>query len=274
LLWTLAAPLRAQPASTAAAHIELSSRTAAVGNGDGLVGRFKDEKDPLKRLEVLQQLSIQKNHSEAGRLLLTHALSEDYSDKVRTAAGAALLSYDGEQPVRALEAALGTEQGEGVRLGLCAALSSATVRPDDALVAEALSQLLTQDANASVRLCAVKGLDARGDRRALAALNAAASHDESPAVRKEAKKAFAALFAPPKAKPAPKPKARPLETVDETGHLHCGADAGVCQCTNGVITPRAHCLLLEDCRHLYETSYQNEGNFECTWDGQDVEQQR
>ncbi len=291
LLLTLSAPIRAQPASTATAQIALSSRTVAVSISTAsvatppkptvppkpdLVGQFRRADDPKTKVDILQQMILPANHDIGSRLLLSHVVLEDFNDKVRTAAGTALLSYGGDEPVRTIENALAAEQGEGVRKSLCLALSSSAAHADDAMATEALAQLVTQDPSGNVRLCAVEALEKRGDRRALPVLNAAAEHDDVPMVRKAAKKAFAALFAPPKTKSKPEaaPKAKPLETVDETGHLHCGSDAGVCQCTNGVITPRPHCLVLEDCRHLYETSYQNEGNFGCTWDGQDVEQQR
>ncbi len=268
LLLLLCAPAGAAgpgvAASTAAAPSPSPSAAA-------LSARYEREPSARARLELVRQLAQPPLRTDAARLLLSRAAQSDLSDQVRAAASIALLSFRNERAYDAVGQALAAEQGEGVRLAVCKALAKDS--DPDAAVTDALASLLSTDASPAVRLQAALGLAARGDRAALPVLNQAALHDADRAVRKAARQAFARLFAPP-VKPAPKRKPKPVERVDETGHLHCGDRAGVCQCTDGVIAPRPHCLSFEDCRHLYETTYQNEGGFSCSWDGQDVELQQ
>lgn len=235
----------------------------------GLLQRLSKEESPAARVEILQSLANPQLHSAAAFKALSRAALSDLSLQARRAAAVSALSYEGPEPLALAENILKNEQGEDVRLGLCLELSSGSVHQADPQVTDLLARMLSEDPSPAVRLAAVDGLARRADKRALPDLKRAADGDDDPAVRQRAKKTFALLMAPPKTqRSAKKEPAADYKAVK--GKDRCPNPNGWCQCSNGALGPRPHCLPREDCAHDYETVYRHDG-FVCTWDGQSLE---
>lgn len=195
---------------------------------------------------------------------LVDTMRNDLSDSARQAAAISVLSHPENGALDVIEEFLKTEEGAAVRQAVCSAIGASAAYRENPQATLLLTQLLTDDPNAEVRLAALHGLESRQDRRALGSLKIASERDADSEIRKRAKKAYSALQ-PQKAK---KTEAARYDAVK--GRDHCGNGNGWCECGSPALTLKARCIPRADCSFKYENTYRRQG-FTCTWDSLSLE---
>ena len=225
------------------------------------------------RIQLIETLTRGSYRSQDSFSAVSRAMLSDLNDKVRLAAAAGVMSFEGSKSAALIEQLLHNEVSETVRRTVTAQIATAPAQKDNPEVTALLGKVLSEDNSSAVRMAALQGIEARGDKRALATLKTVGDRDPDPSVRRQAKKLQKSLSTQKKAA-SPSSKKPAKEDVDAyeavKGKDYCGGGNGWCQCEHGMFKPRPRCVSKEDCRHTFENTYRSLG-YSCKWDGQDVE---
>ena len=221
--------------------------------------------DPAARAAACVALATAPTHGPSVYGALALAMDRDLSERVRLAAGKAVITFPGDDPLKRVLRFFQSEPGPQNRIDLTVALSTAPSRLEDTGVTDLISSLLAEDPSAEVRGAAALALARRGDTRALPAVRLAAEKDADKSVRDAARRALKLLSAP---RPAP-PKAKPWQPTPPKsdavkGKDPCPAPWGWCEC-DGPIKLAPKCLTRSECRVELDTAIGL--GMPCTWNG-------
>lgn len=225
--------------------------------------RLRSAADPADRARACAELASPPHRGTHTYEVLSAAMGRDLSERVRLAAAVAVISFPGGEPLKRAEAFLTSEPGAEVRRELLLALSTEPAHRDNPDATRLIASLLSDDPSSEVRGAAASALGARGDQVARGAAARAAQGDKDKSVREAASRALAALLAPPKAKPRPKPP-QPPKPDAVFGRDPCPPPWGWCAC-GGAIRRPPKCLTPGECRSLQADMRRYD--LACTWDG-------